>query len=257
MKQKLLISLLIVLGVVSIVLWLLYFSPLFVEDRDECNKPYITLSFDDGYEDNYLNAFPLMENYQYDGVSSVISGLIGDTFENQELMSFIQLNELRDSGWEIASHSIIHKNLTELNQEDLSTDLQQSKIILENNGFEIRSFTVPFGYYNGQIREEAMKLYESTRSSNWGTNYFSDLDVYDLRSKWMVNTTSIAEIKSWIEEAENSNGWLIIMHHHIRDDLDREYTLSTNNLGIILQYIDEKNIEVKTISQILDLGCHK
>jgi len=257
MNQKLLISLLIVLGIISIVLWLWYFSSLFVEDRDECNKPYITLTFDDGYVDNYLNAFPLMKDYQYDGVSSVISGLIGENFEDQQLMSLVQIYELRDEGWEIASHSLLHKNLTELNQEEISTDLMESKLILENQGFEIKSFTVPYGQYNEIIKEEAMKRFESARSSNWGTNYFSNLEVYDLKSKWMVNTTSVNEIKSWIDEAENTDGWLIIMLHHIRDDLDREYTISINNLDIILQYIDQNNLEVKTISQILELECHK
>ena len=46
------------------------------------------------------------------------------------------------------------------------------------------------------------------------------------------------------------------MFHHVRNDLAREYSTPPGNLDELLDYIEEKNIEIKTISGVLDLGCH-
>ncbi len=64
----------------------------------------LILTFDDANEDNYTNAFPLMQKYGFTGVLYVPYDYIGTpgylTVEN--------IKEMAAAGWEVGSHSLTH-----------------------------------------------------------------------------------------------------------------------------------------------------
>ena len=85
------------------------------------NKPVpvrpVVLTFDDGYYNNYLNAYPLLQKY---GMKAVLSIIVGETDkysgldENKESYSHVtwdMVNEMRESGLvEIQNHTYnLHK----------------------------------------------------------------------------------------------------------------------------------------------------
>jgi peptidoglycan/xylan/chitin deacetylase (PgdA/CDA1 family) len=71
-------------------------------------KP-IVLIFDDGYRDNYLNAFPIMKEEGFVGTFFVITNLIEEYHEND--MTWEQLREMQAAGMEIGSHTKSHAEL--------------------------------------------------------------------------------------------------------------------------------------------------
>lgn len=106
----------------------------------------IVLTFDDGYEDFYINAFPLLKKYNIRATVYIITDLIGEKgFLHKE-----QIRELIRSGLiEIGSHTLSHPYLKTTDDEESRRQIFQSKKKLEKEfGIEIESFAYPYGAMN-------------------------------------------------------------------------------------------------------------
>lgn len=116
-------------------------------------KKPVVISFDDGYMDNYKNAFPILKKYGYTATFFVKTSTIGKGDMNWKI-----LKELQGAGMTIASHSVDHNDLKKLKPEEVDKELTESKNILEENlGGEIKYFSYPLGTYSNQIVEEVKK----------------------------------------------------------------------------------------------------
>ena len=106
-------------------------------------KPVI-ITFDDGNEDNYEYAFPIMQKFGFIGVAYIVANRIGaDGFLSAE-----QLKEIAAAGWEIGSHSMTHTDLADVTPVELREELLDSRLRLEREiGVEVRSFAYPFGSF--------------------------------------------------------------------------------------------------------------
>ena len=140
----------------------------FITFKDLANgvkaKKPIILTFDDGYEDNYLNLLPLLKKHQAKAViyclgdrsiqSNIWDEKLGEPRAN--LMNDSQIKECHDSGLiEIASHGLKHQHLPSLNVADADEEFKLSKKNLEQLINEkIVSFAYPYGDYGE--REEVM-----------------------------------------------------------------------------------------------------
>jgi peptidoglycan/xylan/chitin deacetylase (PgdA/CDA1 family) len=140
----------------------------FVTFKDLANgikvKKPIILTFDDGYEDNYLNLLPLLKKHNAKAViyclgdrsiqSNIWDEKLGEPRAN--LMSDSQIQECHNSGLvEIASHGLKHQHLPSLNEVDAGKEFKSSKLNLEQLINEkIVSFAYPYGDYGE--REEVM-----------------------------------------------------------------------------------------------------
>jgi len=131
---------------------------------------FLTVSFDDGYLNQFTNAFPIMKKFGYHGVAFVITGLIGQHFEGRSLMEVEHLNSLEAAGWEIGSHSISHPYLTRLAPEALTTELLKSKKWGEDSGFSMEAMAYPYGDYNDLVEKKAGGLYKQCRTYLVGLN---------------------------------------------------------------------------------------
>ena len=200
MKNKFL-TLLFILTVLAISIFLCYS----LIKEPVCNKPYVTFTFDDGYEEVYTTVLPIFRKYNIPATAYIIAGAVGGHFGNQKIMEWQQIRELQSNGWEIGSHTIFHKKLTELSYEQINAELEFSKIVLIEKGLKVNTLAIPYGKYNQEIKTISKKYYSATRPSVWGQNSFSDLDRYNLKSFWVTNTTTLQDIKSWIDEAEKTS----------------------------------------------------
>ena len=114
----------------------------------------ILITFDDGYESVFTNAFPVMEEYGLKGIVFPITGYIGK-YNDWDINFYInrvrhlnitQIQKLSDAGWQIGSHGHRHRAYSNLTIQERIQDLNNSKIILEDIvGKSIYSFCPPFG----------------------------------------------------------------------------------------------------------------
>lgn len=122
-------------------------SELFASTQGGCKLPSrpVVITFDDGYEDNYLTALPLMEKYGMKGTVFVIAGQVGQT----EYVTWEQLIELQQRGMEIGSHTYSHVALNEISPPEQLAELVRSKQVLEANlGQSVDFLAYPYGQYD-------------------------------------------------------------------------------------------------------------
>jgi peptidoglycan/xylan/chitin deacetylase (PgdA/CDA1 family) len=112
-------------------------------------KP-IVITFDDGYLDNYENAWPLFQKYGFSATVFVITDAVGTS----GYLTWPQLQTLRDGGWEIAGHTATHPYLTDLSVSALQDELARSKKDLEDQlGQPVRFLAYPYGAYNAGVMQ--------------------------------------------------------------------------------------------------------
>lgn len=125
-------------------------------------KP-ILLTFDDGYQDNFSEALPILREYNLRGVVFPIANWIGreNKWENFNkastwTMDFTELTAWLDNGMDIASHTAEHPFLTTCTITALQTELAESKRILENNlAHPIEFLCYPYGDFNEETMAAA------------------------------------------------------------------------------------------------------
>lgn len=106
----------------------------------------VIVSFDDGNLDVYTNAFPVMQQYGFIGVFYLVSEGVGQA----NYVSTIQVQEMTSAGWEVGSHSLSHRDLKNINNQNiLYTEIYQSRLNLEENlGVPVKTFAFPFGNHS-------------------------------------------------------------------------------------------------------------
>jgi len=106
-------------------------------------KP-VLLTFDDGSETVYENAWPIMQRYNFKGVACIVYYYVGI----RNYMSADQIRSLYAAGWEIGSHSLSHRDLT-LNPSRQMDEIVESRRRTESLlGIPVLSFAYPFGAYD-------------------------------------------------------------------------------------------------------------
>ena len=66
-------------------------------------------------------------------------------------MTWDELTELRDAGWEIGSHTVTHPHLTEIGDAELSTELRDSAAEIERRLGACQTIAFPYGDHDGRV----------------------------------------------------------------------------------------------------------
>lgn len=105
----------------------------------------IAITFDDGCETDLIAAVPILKEFNFKATFFVVAGFIG----KPGFLTASQLHALSDSGFEIGSHSMTHRYLSDLNISQQYFEIHQSKIHLEQLiGKPINHFSCPGGRWS-------------------------------------------------------------------------------------------------------------
>jgi peptidoglycan/xylan/chitin deacetylase (PgdA/CDA1 family) len=209
-------------------------------------KGLVSVTFDDGWANQYDNALPLLKQNGVPGTFYLISGYLNAS----QYMTVAQAKQVQAAGNEIGSHTINHPNLTTLSGSELTAQLADSKAALEANFGAIYDLAYPYGAFNGSVQTEAAKYYSSARSTNGGTNPRGSISRYALTIGYVFNTTSTDTIKGWIADAQAKNTWLILCYHGIADGKPGDtYTTSVADFGTAMAAIKSSGIQAVTVHE--------
>lgn len=117
-------------------------------------KP-ILITFDDGYADNYQNAYPILKKYNFTATIFVVTNLVG---HDANFITWEQAREMQDNGFVFGSHTVNHIPLTDLATDQIETELTQSRDeMVRQLGAVPRYFAYPTGAYNLQVEDIVRK----------------------------------------------------------------------------------------------------
>jgi peptidoglycan/xylan/chitin deacetylase (PgdA/CDA1 family) len=108
----------------------------------------VIITFDDGAENIYTNAFPVLKKYGFKACIFLIA--------EQSMLKINQLKEMQVYGIEFGSHTKTHPNLLEIRDDKIREEIFDSKKILEERlNTNIVVFAYPYGQgaYDERIKQ--------------------------------------------------------------------------------------------------------
>jgi len=142
-------------------------------------KPVI-ITFDDGYEDNCLNAYPILKKYGFKATIFLISDMIGK-YEHINKKQIVEMSDIID----FQCHSATHPDLTKLSGKDLEYEVYDSgRKICSITGRDVFVFAYPYGLFNSTVTDAVAKYYMYAVTCRCG---FFDTGIRDPQSYYTIN----------------------------------------------------------------------
>lgn len=118
----------------------------YLENDAQIPEKSVVLTFDDGYENNYTEMFPLLKKYGFRATIFMISSYVD---KNADFLTSAQLKEMDAYGVDIESHTVNHEHLKTLTKDKQLDTITQSKTFLEKLlNKKINYIAYPYGEYN-------------------------------------------------------------------------------------------------------------
>ena len=109
-------------------------------------KP-IVLSFDDGYREQFTIARPLLQRHHWPGVLDLEYGHLV-----RENLTGAMVRAMLADGWELASHTLTHPDLTQVSPARLRREVARSRQMLERRfGVRVAFFCYPSGRVDARV----------------------------------------------------------------------------------------------------------
>jgi peptidoglycan/xylan/chitin deacetylase (PgdA/CDA1 family) len=119
-------------------------------EGDQDLSKTVVITFDDGYQDFYTDALPVMKQCGFTATIFLVTGRIQDApvrVEGADYLTWREVRELHGAGVRFGSHTVTHPDLRSLGPEEIDYELGYSKETIEQKlGAAVESFSYPFAF---------------------------------------------------------------------------------------------------------------
>ncbi len=151
----------------------------------EFNRNTVVLQFDDGYEDNYKYAFPILKKYGFPAMVFLVSDKIG----TPDFLTWDEIKEMEKYNFLAGAHTRHHAYLPRVGLIKAEDEIAGSKKVIEDHlGHSVDYFCYPSGGFTEEVKRLVKEAgYKAAVTTNRGKSRF-DVDMYELKRIHMNNT---------------------------------------------------------------------
>lgn len=167
----------------------------------QISRKAVVITFDDGYENIYTHAYPILKRYGYPATVFIWVEKVGAP----GFLTWRQMREMEENGISFGSHSLTHPYLPTAPEEKQREEIFSSKRILERRlDNPIKVFAYPVGGFNEKIKEMVKEAgYIAAVTTNRGYDP-QNMDLYEL-NRVRISDSDSSELKLWVKYAGYSN----------------------------------------------------
>ena len=217
----------------------------------------VSLFFDDGWENQYDVAFPILKELGFKASFSIITDCIGlDRGTSSSRMNVSEIKELQAYGMDIACHTKTHHHMTNLTHDQLHDEIMASKNVLTQMGFNVKTFVYPFGEWNFTIIDYVKNAgYVCAREAKPEAYSLKDPDPnarYHICS-WQITNQSLDDFKQILSHATESEV-VVLTYHHISDEKPPETSIPVQNFHEQMMYLKDNNFKVVLLPELFEIN---
>jgi peptidoglycan/xylan/chitin deacetylase (PgdA/CDA1 family) len=145
----------------------------------------VVIQFDDGNEDNYTNAFPVLKKYHFPAMEFLVSDKVG----TPGFLTWDQAKEMDAHGFKAGAHTRHHVYLPDVSPDAARDEIFGSKKIIEEHlGHTIDYFCYPFGGFTEEVQGVVQEAgFKAAVTTNRGEDRLNR-DLFALRRIRMKNS---------------------------------------------------------------------
>lgn len=210
--------------------------------------PKLFVQFDDSLRSTYDTAFPIMGQYDIPATVYTITGRVG----NSNSLTLEQMEEMREAGWEFASHTHTHRRTGELPLDEQRAELEESKRWLLDHGFERAASMIayPFGSFTTDTMDIAADYYDfGTHGQRGAMNRAISSPLSVNRHPGDDPERSMALIDLLLDDRIPTDT-LVLYYHDVIEDHD--VWIDPAGFAETMAYIDEVGADCLLTSELRD-----
>ena len=117
----------------------------------------LVITFDDGYQSVYEEAFPVLKQYEMcatvfltvgEGTSSEPASRL-PSLEGRSMLSWREIGDMQSAGIAVGAHTLTHGDLTRMPEGQVEAEIRRPTAIIEHAlGTPVASFAYPYGRFD-------------------------------------------------------------------------------------------------------------
>jgi peptidoglycan/xylan/chitin deacetylase (PgdA/CDA1 family) len=164
-------------------------------------------------------------------------------------MTWAQITTLSNEKNEIAVHSRSHPDLTTLTRAEVQKEVKGSYRDLVTRGVTPSTFVYPYGGVNSLVERIVRTTgFRGARGSYFGLDGAST-DRFNLHDVVINRDTQTSTIEEWIDQAVAQKRWVIFELHDVLPHGGDEYSITSEKLERVVNYIRHSGIKVVTLRE--------
>ena len=146
--------------------------------KEPISPKTIALTFDDGFQNFYSTAFPILAEHGFPATVFLVTEFCGKfndwsgnptDLPRSPLLSWREIKELQAYGIEFGAHSQTHPDLTAISTAEAEWEIVGSKLVIEDMlGEKVNIFAYPYGKFDLFLRAMTKKYYRAACSVKLG-----------------------------------------------------------------------------------------
>jgi peptidoglycan/xylan/chitin deacetylase (PgdA/CDA1 family) len=129
----------------------------------------VALTFDDGFQNFFEQALPVLQEHRFPATVFVVSGYCGaaNTWPSQparppvphlDLMRWSEVEQAAKAGISVGAHTATHPFMTRLSEAEIEEELRLSRSTIEDRtGASVTAFAYPYGDTSAAVRQAAAR----------------------------------------------------------------------------------------------------